>query len=129
MQVPIAHMAMGKRIAILTANSNSLTEKVLRAAGITADMPIVIAGLQDVAAFRDPILHDGATLQKGLIEMEILSIADKLLQEYPDIGAFVFECHNLAPYGRALQQRTGKPVFDIIDFASWIYSGIVKRPF
>ncbi len=129
MQLPIVYMATGGRVAILTANAPSLTEPVLRAAGIAADIPLAIAGLQDVAAFRKPILQDGATLQKELIEAEILSIAGDLLRDFPDIGAFVFECHNLAVYSRSLQQKTGKPVFDIIDFATWIYSGIVKRSF
>jgi hypothetical protein len=130
MQLPVVYMSTQGRVAILTANAHSLTDKVLRSAGIdTSHIPLAIIGLQDVAAFRDPILQDGAELQRELIEAEILSLVNNLLLKYPDIASFVFECHNLAPYSRAVQAQTGKPVFDIIDFASWIYGGIVKRPF
>lgn len=129
MQVPLAFMATGGRIAILTANVNSLSDYVLRSAGIAAHVPLAIAGLQDVAAFRDPILHDGPALQPELIEAEILSLIGDIQRQYPDITAFVFECHNLAPYSHAVQLKTGKPVYDIIDFADWIYSAIKKRQF
>lgn len=129
MQVSIAHKAMQGRVAILTANEHSLTDIVLRSAGIAPHIPLATAGLQDIPAFRDPILQDGAELQYEQIEMEILALVQNLLHDYPDIASFVFECHNLAPYSRAVQVETGKPVFDIIDFAAWIYSTIEKRTF
>jgi hypothetical protein len=129
MQVPIAHATTQGRVAILTANADSLTDIVLSSASIGPDIPLAIAGLQDVPAFREPILQDGAELQVEQIELEIVVLARNLLRDYPDIGSFVFECHNLAPYGRAVQVTTAKPVFDIIDFATWIYGIIEKRAF
>ena len=129
MQVPLAHITTQGRVGILTANAASLTDIVLRSAGIAPHVPLAIAGLQDVPAFRDPILQDGAELQVEQVELEIVALARNLRREYPDIGSFVFECHNLAPYGRAVQAATGKPVFDIIDFATWIYGAIEKRAF
>ena len=80
-------------------------------------------------AFREPILQNGAELQVEQVERDMVALARRLLHDYPDIGSFVFECHNLAPYGRAVQAATGKPVFDIIDFATWIYGTIAKRTF
>ena len=129
MQVPIAHTCTQGRVAILTANADSLTEIVLSSAGIAPNIPLAIAGLQDVPAFRDPILQDGAELRVEQVELEIVALARNLLHDYPDIGSFVLECHNLAPYSRALQAATGKPVFDIIDFATWIYGTVEKRAF
>jgi hypothetical protein len=128
-QVPLAHMMTSGRVAILTANSDSLTDFVLQNAGIAPHIPLAIVGLQDVAAFRDPILQGGTELQEELIEAEILTIVEDLLHEYPDIASFVFECHNLAPYSHAVQIKTEKPVFDIIDFARWVYSSIKKGQF
>jgi hypothetical protein len=55
--------------------------------------------------------------------------AENLLQQHPEIGSFVFECHNLAPYAQAVQAATGKPVFDIIDFADWVYNSIKKKTY
>jgi hypothetical protein len=128
-QAPLAHTLTQRRVAVFTANSQRLTEHVLRSAGITPDIPISITGLEDVPAFRDPILKDSASLDREQIEKEVLQRADHLLQTYPEVGSFVLECHNLAPYALALQEATGKPVFDIIDFASWVYSTVKKNPY
>ncbi len=127
MQVPIAYTMTQRRVAIVTANSQSLTKHVLESAGITFDIPITITGLEEIPAFRDPILKDGAALDRKQIEKEIVLQADRLLRKYPEIGSFVFECHNLAPYARAVQGATGKPVFDIIDFANWVYNTVKKK--
>lgn len=124
MQVPLAYAMTRGRIAIVTANQASLTEEVLRCAGITGSIPVAIAGLQDVPAFREPILKDGAELRKDVIKQEMLRLVALMQRDYPDIGAFVFECHNLAPYSRAVQAVTGRPVFDIISFAGWVYSSV-----
>jgi len=129
LQVSVAYTTTQSRVAIITANAASLTDLVLRSAGIAPYVPLAIAGLEDVPAFREPILQDGVELQVEQIERGIVALARRLLHDYPDIGSFVFECHNLAPYGRAVQAATGKPVFDIIDFATWIYGTIEKRAF
>jgi hypothetical protein len=129
MQVRLAYQMTRRRVGILTANAQSMTKIVLESAGIDSDLPVVIAGLEDVSAFRDPILKNGATLDRERIENEIVVLVEKLLLTYPDIGAFVFECHNLAPYAKSVQQVTGKPVFDIIDFAKWVYNTINKQAY
>ena len=129
MQIPLVHMMTGGRIAIITANSDRLSDLVLKCAGVTPSILLTVAGMQDVSAFSNPILFDGTDLQADVVEEEIIIKAEKQLHDYPDIGAFVLECHNLAPYGHAIQEKTGKPVFDIIDFANWVYRATHKRRF
>lgn len=129
LQVPLAYALTQRRVAVITANSERLSEEVLRCAGIDPNVPLTISGLQDIPAFSEPVLNDGASLQSEAIEQEVLQNANMLCEQYPDIGAFVFECHNLAPYAKRVQQATGRPVFDIIDFANWIYSTVIKDGF
>jgi Asp/Glu/hydantoin racemase len=126
LQVPLAFAMTQRRVAIITANSERLTDEVFRCAGISQNIPLVVSGLQEVPAFSEPVLNDGASLQKESIEEAILERVNRLLEQYPDTGSFVLECHNLAPYAKSVQQATGRPVFDIIDFAKWIYSMINK---
>lgn len=128
-QVPLAHMMTQRRIGILTANSDALMSRHLKAAGVTEEMPITIRGLQDRPAFAQSILADGEYLDRESIEREVLEAAEELLDDHPDIGAFVFECHNLAPYAPAVSAATGRPIFDIITLAEWVYRSIVKREF
>ena len=129
LQVSTAYAITQRRVAIITANAASLTELVLRSAGIGPHIPLVTAGMQDVPAFREPILQNGAELQVEQVEREMVALARRLLHDYPDIGSFVFECHNLAPYSQAVQGATGKPVFDIIDFAGWAYNSVKKTAY
>jgi hypothetical protein len=129
MQVPCVFAMTQRRVGILTASRPNLTPFILEHAGISAAIPLAIGGLQDVPAFRDPILSDGPTLDRAEIQASVVGIAQDLGREYPDIGVFVMECHNLAPYGSAVASATGKPVFDVVSFARWVYDSIVKREF
>jgi len=129
MQVQIAYTMTQRRVAILSANAQSLTAFVLESAGIMPDIPIAPIGLEDVRAFREPILKNGTTLNREQIQEAILKRVNDMLQTDPEIGSFVFECHNLAPYAQAVQEATGKPVFDIIDFATWVYHNVKKQAY
>lgn len=129
MQVPLAYSMTQRRVAVITANAGNLTPLVLESAGITKKIPIVIAGLENIPAFSDPILKDGATLNRAKIESEIVLVASQLMDTHPEIGSFVFECHNLAPYAQAVHDASGKPVFDIIDFAKWVYHTVNKKAY
>lgn len=88
-----------------------------------------VRGLQDKPAFAESILANREHLDPERIEQEVLEAAERLLGDYPEIGAFVFECHNLAPYGKAVSRATGKPIFDVISLAEWVYRAVVKREF
>lgn len=129
MQVQIAYAMTQRRVAIITANAQRLSSFVLESAGITPDIPIAIIGLDDVDAFRESILQNGATLNREQVQQEILQRSSDMLQTDSGIGSFVFECHNLAPYAHAVQYATGKPVFDIIDFATWVYHNVKKQAY
>jgi hypothetical protein len=129
MQVPLAYAMTQKRIGIITAHSEKLTEAVLLKAGISDRVPFVVAGMQNSAAFSNPILQNGLSLDKDAIEKDMVELAMSLQEANPDLGSFVFECHNLAPYAQAVGTRTGLPVFDIIDYADWVYRSINQRAF
>jgi len=129
LQVPLAYAMTQRMVGIVTAHSERLTEEVLSKAGISPQIPYVVGGLQNSPAFSNPILKDGKNLQRDAIEKDVLGIAKSLMNANSNIGAFIFECHNLAPYSQAVQQATGLPVFDIVDFANWVYSIINKRSY
>jgi len=129
MQVPIVHAMTQKRVGIITAHSEKLTETVLSKAGIGDRIPFVVAGMQSSSVFSNPILQNGLSLDKDAIEKDMVELAISVQDANPDLGAFVFECHNLAPYAQAVRTRTGLPVFDIIDYADWVYRSINKQAY
>jgi len=55
------------------------------------------------------------------MEREVVKAAVDLVQRYPDIGAFVFECSDIPPFARATSEATGLPVFDFITLAHLVY--------
>jgi hypothetical protein len=129
MQVPLVHAMTQKRVGIITAHSEKLTALALSKAGIYGGIPFTVAGMQNSDAFSNPILHNGLSLDQDAIEKDMVNLAMSMKAVNPDLGAFVFECHNLAPYAQAVGGKTGLPVFDIIDFADWVYRAVNPRTF
>lgn len=129
MQVRMAYHMTGKKVAIVTANSNKLTHEILNAVEIDDSFPWVLQGLQELPAFSNTFLKDQQRIDSEEITKGILAVTESLVSAHPNIGSFVFECHNLAPYSAAVQQKFGIPVFDIIDFAYWVHSSVSKRAY
>lgn len=127
-QIPLAHLMTQRRVGVLTANGETLTERHLAAAGVPADLPLSIRGLNHNAAFYHWIYEDGPA-DHDAIQMALIEAAQSLQAEDPDLGAIVCECHNMAPYAPKIAEATGLPVFDVISYAHYIYSTLKKRKF
>jgi len=130
MQVPLVYKMLGNghKVGIITADSDSLSQKHLTAAGIDPSIPLAIAGMQDQKEFSR-LLGNESELEPDKIEAEIVNVAKKLASENPDMGAFVLECANLPPYSSAIQRATGLPVFDLVTLTNYVYMAVVSRPF
>jgi hypothetical protein len=48
---------------------------------------------------------------------------------HPDIEALVFECSDLPPLGKAVQEATGILVFDFITMIRWVYTAVVQQSY
>jgi len=130
MLVPLAYRLTMGRVGIITANAKTLTRIHLEKAGIDLErIPIAIAGLEEKPEFRRVILEDGTDMDPDKIEKEVVEASEELIKKYKDIKSLVFECHNLSPYSKTIQERIGLPIFDFISFAKFVYSVVVKRKF
>ena len=130
MQVPLVYKMLGKghKVGIITADSGSLSEKHLRAAGIDS-IPLAIAGMEDQEEFPKAFLRNEPAIDPDKIRAEIVGVVKNLVSKNPDIGAFVLECANMPPYSAAIQEATGLPVFDIVTFINYVYGAVVRKPF
>jgi hypothetical protein len=102
------------RVAILTANDEALTQTHLDAAGVARDIPLAIGGLQGYPPFADPLLRGIGEIDLAKVDECVGRAAIDLISRYPDIKAFVCECHNLPPFSQTIRRRTGRPVYDIL---------------
>lgn len=129
MQVPWVQALLppGKRVGVLTVHGPRLTTEHLIAAGAAPDTPVV--GTENGKELTRVMIGNEMELDCALAEQDMLAAADEMLHRYPDVGAFVLECHNMAPYSRIVNATFHKPVYDVYTFVSWFQSGLAPRDF
>lgn len=129
MQIPSIERLLppGRRVGVLTVSAADLTAEHLIAAGADPQTPVV--GTDDGREFSRVMLGNEKRLDVAAAERDILDAGDILAARYPDIGAVLLECTNMAPYARALRERLRLPVFDIYTFVTWFHAGLAPRDF
>ncbi len=131
LQVPMVSHLIGKhrKVGIITANSDILTEAHLTAVGIDGSVPHVLWGTQARPPEENFWVWDELDphTRTGQLEEKLALTAQRMQEEHPDIGAIVLECTNTPPGSHAIQQATGLPVYDVITLIKWAHSGVVQR--
>ncbi len=119
----------GKRVGVISADSKALTAGHFEAVGVTGEMPVTVYGMEDQPEFSQAVLQERGTLNSDLIEQEIIGVAKRLTQDYPDTGAILLECSDLPPYAQSVQREVKLPVFDFITMIRYVHSTLVRSPF
>jgi aspartate/glutamate racemase len=134
MLVPLVHRMLppGKVVGIITVDASSLRPDHYAGAGITHDIPMVVAGLETEKEFTHVLLDDLMELDVEIARQEHLTVARRLVEAHPEIGAIVLECTNMPPYRADIQAATGLPVFDITTLVRMVHDavsqGLPPRP-
>lgn len=134
MLVPLVHRMLppGKAVGIMTVDASSLRPEHLAGAGITKDIRAVVAGMETEKEFTRVLLDDQLELDVDAAREEHLTVARRLIEAHPEIGAIVLECTNMPPYRAGLQAVTGLPVFDITTLVRMVHDavnqGLPPRP-
>lgn len=117
----------GRKIAIITADSSSLTDMLWEGCGVTDTSDLLIRGLQDEAQFS-VVLEGRGTFDNDIVTEEVVSAARELCAD-PEVGSVLFECSDLPPYAWAVQNACGMPVFDFTTLINWLRLGGARSPF
>jgi Asp/Glu/hydantoin racemase len=127
MQAPLIERLLppGRRVGILTVSAATLTPEHLQAAGVALATPVV--GTENGREFSRVLLGNELELDVAAAERDILDAGDRLIGRHPEVGAVLLECTNMCPYARALRDRLGLPVFDMVSFVTWFHGGLVPR--
>jgi Asp/Glu/hydantoin racemase len=127
LQIPLVQSLLprGKRIGVLTADKEALTEDHFRSVGVAPGLPVV--GMPPNGVFRYNNRTGQPVVDREAQEAEVLGMAEELLTQHADIGAIVCECTNLPPYSAAIERRFGVPVYDIITLVEWFHAGLKPR--
>jgi Asp/Glu/hydantoin racemase len=134
LQVPMISMMLRQKqqVAIITANSRFLSDSHLKAVGITDEMNIVMAGMENESYFprvysNKPIESIDSNQEK--IEAELIKVGKELRTRNPEVGAIVLECTNLPPFAKALKKAVGVPVFDIVTLINMVYQSVNQQEY
>lgn len=120
-------LAPGRRVGIVTFSAESLSPEHLEAAGAPGDTPI--AGMPSDGVFYDVIMNGRTRFDLAVLEGEVVSAGQRLLERHAEVGAVVVECANMPPYSAALQRALGLPVYDAYSFMTWFHAGLRPRSF
>ena len=128
-QVPMVDKMLGREkiVGIITVNSKSLTKRHLEAVGITDEMEVAIIGMNEGHYFLKVFLEESLELDRDKIEKEVIEIGKKLVKQNPRVGAVVFECSNLPPYAKALQEAIRLPIFDVITLINMVHETLERK--
>ncbi|QOZ23922.1 hypothetical protein [Bradyrhizobium sp. CCBAU 51753] len=129
LQIPLVHRLVQGRVGVITANDEALTKNYLQSAGVSDAVPTAVLGLQRHKEFAEPYLNGNGGLDFERIEACVAGTSAELLERFPDIKAFVCECHNLPPFAAAIQRKTGRPVFDVQSLVNFVLHGTNKPAF
>src|SRR5437867_950759 len=110
--VPLVHRMLppGGRVGVMTVNAGTLTPDHLTSAGIGAEVPLAVVGMETEKEFTRALLDNELELDVDLAREEHVRVARRLVADHPDIGAIVLECTNMPPYTADIQRETGRPV-------------------
>ena len=129
LQIPLIYQMTRKPTGIITANASSLKQAHFDAVNVTPDIPVIIAGMETQPEFSSAVLEEKGTLDSDKIQDEVVSVAEKLVKDHPDIGAILLECSDLPPYAHAVQAVVRLPVFDFFTMINYIHTALVRSPF
>ncbi len=127
--VPVATSALlhikalkGRKVGVITASAKNLTPAHFEAVGAPGDTPFV--GLPEDSSFAGTFLRNGLTLDRDVVEREVVAAGRDLVSKHPGIDTVVLECTNLPPYKQALEKDLGLPVYDVLDLLRGFYAGL-----
>jgi aspartate/glutamate racemase len=124
LQLPLIAASSGKTrpIGMITADDRGMGNDMLILAGIDADVPVVVKGMQDRPEFKRSTLEMCGTLDSDQVEQETVEVACEMLDEHPNLAAILLECSELPPFAKAIQEATGLPTYDFITMIDYFHA-------
>lgn len=115
-----------RSIGVLTISANSLTQTHLAIAGVPKGTPV--QGMEG-SGFAASILGNKTTLDVNAARLEMVSAAQQLAKDGPNVSAIILECTNMVPYAADVSAATGVPVYSIYTYLRWFEAGLTPKSF
>ena len=122
-------IAPNRKVGVLCAHAETFDQSLIEAVGVDPTLPMAIKGMDRWKHFYQGIMIESGELDATRIEAEVIVAARKMLEEDVSVGAILFECADLPPYSKAVQQAVGLPVFDFVTMINYVFSAVVQKRF
>jgi hypothetical protein len=131
LMVPQIHRMMpARRIGILAFHPESVHEQVYNACGWSErEIPIAVGGVAESEAWQELLrTKEIPGSLRPRIEADLVAAGRRMLDEHPDLGAFVCECTLMPPANQALRDALRLPVYDILNLLDLAMRGLYRPP-
>jgi len=131
MQIPmiLCSMEANRKLGILCADGRVLSSApVLGNCGVDDTSRLVVSGAE-VLPEMQKILEGVGGYNPLELERGLVGLAEKMVEENPDVGAFLLECTLFPTHAKAVQEAVRLPVYDFTTLINWVYSAVVRRSF
>jgi hypothetical protein len=141
LQVPWAQNLIGpqKVVGVLMSESHDfpcLTEQHLESVGIQPGTNYVLGATMDPGVCKEfdhlwteEYRTEPPSAYYDKAQTEFITIAVDFYQNYPNMGAMVFECTGFQPFARALQREVDIPIFSWGTLLDYAFSVTVHRDY
>jgi hypothetical protein len=132
MMVPMITSMLGpeQKLGIMTVNASALVEDHYNGVGWSSkDHPIVVVGMENEPLFTKIFVEDRFEFSVDQMEVDMVNVANRLVQEHPDVSAILFECTNMPPYAHAVQKAVGLPIFHIFTLIDMVFQSFHWKPY
>ena len=125
-QIPMIYHSLNPKqaIGVITADKQHLTKAHFANSGIPDSIPIRIASISKVREFAKLRDNPSVVLDSALFIDQVVTVAEELVVENPEVGAIVLECTDLPPCAPAIRHATKLPVFDIVTLLRTVHDAV-----
>ncbi|PWC12368.1 hypothetical protein B4923_11015 [Brenneria roseae subsp. americana] len=129
LQYPLVERLLpaGKQPLILTFDDRTLRGDYLEKVGIPTQA--AVTGMPPDSEFVRSIRQGDDGVSYVTLEQEVLAMARQALLRFPNTGALVLECTNLAPFSASLHDHLGLPVFDTVTLVNGFQAALQPRAY
>ena len=131
LQIPFIFSILGpeQKVGVITADSKSLDESLLEAAGVKSGERLVVRGMEDRENFLKAVIEETGLLDSDKVKREAVSVASEMVENEQKIRALLLECSCLPPYASAIQKAVELPVFDYVTMINYVHSTLFRDSF
>lgn len=128
-QLPMIKIGLksGKKIGIITASGNDITDKMLHDMGVSPE-DCYIEDIGSVDGFKT-IRYEYPYLDNESVAETVVQAAKNLVEQHDDVGAILLECSDIPPYAYMVQDAVNLPVFDFITLINWAHHATTQKPY